>query len=65
MFERRKHAKTNTREKTLKTFEEVAIEEAEVIDRLFALCEKLLMDLSQYRSIEAEEKNLKELEDKT
>ena len=65
MFERRKHAKTNTREKTLKTFEEVAIEEAEIIDRLFDLCKKLLMDLSQYRSIEAEEKILKELEDKT
>ena len=39
-----------------RTFEDIAIEEAEIIDRLFALCKKLLMDLSQYRSIEAEEK---------
>lgn len=48
-----------------KTFEDIAIEEAEIIDRLFVLCKKLLMDLSQYRSIEAEEEKLKELEDKT
>ena len=46
-------------------FEDVAISEAEIIDRLAVLCRKLLMDLSQYRSIEAEEKILKELEDKT
>lgn len=49
----------------MKTFEEVAIEEAEVIDRLFVLCRELMMDLSQYKSIEAEEERLKELEDKT
>ena len=65
MFERRKHAKTNTREKTLETFEKAAISEAEIIDCLAVLCKKLLMDLSQYRSIETEEKILKELEDKT
>lgn len=47
-----------------RTFEDIAIEEAEIIDRLIILCEKLLMDLSQYRSIEAEEENLKELEEK-
>lgn len=46
-------------------FEDIAISEAEIIDRLAILCKKLLMDLSQYRSIEAEEKILKELEDKT
>lgn len=46
-------------------FEDVAISEAEIIDRLAVLCKKLLMDLSQYRSIDAEEKILKELEEKT
>ena len=47
-----------------KTFEDIAISEAEIIDRLAVLCRKLLMDLSQYRSIEAEEKILEELEEK-
>jgi hypothetical protein len=46
-------------------FEDIAISEAEIIDRLAILCKKLLMDLSQYRSIDAEEKILKELEEKT
>lgn len=46
-------------------FEDIAISEAEIIDCLAVLCKKLLMDLSQYRSIEAEEKILRELEDKT
>lgn len=65
MFERRKHAKTNTREKTLETFEKAAIDESEIIDRLVVLCRELLADLSRYKSIEAEEQILKELEDKT
>lgn len=45
-------------------FEDIAISEAEIIDRLAILCKKLLMDLSQYRSIDAEEKILEELEEK-
>lgn len=48
-----------------KTFEDIVISEEEIIDRLAVLCKKLLMDLSMYRSIEAEEKILKELEEKT
>lgn len=47
-----------------KAFEDIAISEAEIIDRLAVLSRKLLMDLSQYRSIDAEEKILKELEEK-
>lgn len=45
-------------------FEDIAISEAEIIDRLAILCKKLLMDLSQYRSIDAEEKIMEELEEK-
>lgn len=44
------------------TFESAAVEEAETIERLIALCRRILLDLSRYRSIEYEEKMLNRIE---
>lgn len=44
-------------------WEQVAADQAEIIAGLSNLCAKCLQELSQYRSIDTEEKKLKSLSD--
>lgn len=47
----------------MKSWESIATEQADIIAGLSELCSALLLELAQYREIEAEEKRLKYLEE--
>lgn len=48
-----------------KSFLEICIEQSETITSLAALCRSLIQELAQYRSVEAEEKKIEQLEGDT
>ena len=46
-------------------FEHIAVEQMEIMERLVHLTKELISELSQYRRMDAEEKLLEELVEKT
>lgn len=42
----------------------IALEQARIIEEFTNLCDNLIAELAQYKSIEEEERKLRELEDK-